>query len=71
MEEKLKEIFFKVLGDYDFDKKQQDYEKWDSFAHMELVSEVESKFGVVLNADEVVEINSAKNFVELIKKKNA
>lgn len=69
-EEKLKEIFIKVFGEYDLEKKQNQYEKWDSFAHIELISEVESEFGLTLNADEVINIESAKNILDLIVKKH-
>ena len=70
MEEKLKNIFVKVLGSYDLTKKQQEYEKWDSFAHMDLVSEVESQFNISLNADEVVSIESAQDIMKIISSKN-
>ncbi|MEK6908500.1 MAG: acyl carrier protein [Nanoarchaeota archaeon] len=70
MEEKLKGIFIKVLGSYDSIKKQQEYERWDSFAHMELVSEVESRFGVALTVDEVVSIESAQDILRIISSKN-
>ncbi len=70
MEEKLKEIFIKVLGSYDSEKKQQEYERWDSFAHMEIVSEVENRFNIALNADEVVSIESAQDILKIISSKN-
>ena len=30
--------------DFDWDKQQKDYENWDSFAHLRIVSEIEEKF---------------------------
>ena len=70
MEEKLKAIFIKVLGDYDLKKKQGEYEKWDSFSHMDLVSEIESQFNIVLNSDDVISIESAEQALRIIKAKN-
>ena len=70
MEEKLKNIFMKVLGSYEPTKKQAEYERWDSFAHMELVSEVESQFRVSFTADEVVSIESAQDILKILHSKN-
>ncbi|MSS74068.1 acyl carrier protein [Candidatus Pacearchaeota archaeon] len=70
MEEKLKGIFIKVLGSYDSTKKQSEYERWDSFAHMELVSEVESVFNVSLTVDQVVSIESAQDILKILQSKN-
>lgn len=73
--ERLKSIFLRVFEglkeeDYVEDKKQAEYENWDSFAHMQLISEVESQFGVSLNVDEVTSIESARDILEVLKKKN-
>ena len=68
-EEKLKNIFMNVVGDFDLTRKQGQYERWDSFSHMEIVSEVESQFGVSLDVDEVVKIESAQDILNLLKAK--
>ncbi|MHA1959308.1 MAG: acyl carrier protein [Candidatus Thorarchaeota archaeon] len=36
--------------------RRKDYEPWDSMAHLLLVSEVESRFNIFLDDDEVVDI---------------
>jgi len=70
MEEKIKEVFLKVIGEYELEKKQSDYESWDSFSHMALVSEIENQFHISLNSEEVVSIESAKDILNIINKKN-
>jgi acyl carrier protein len=73
-EEKVKKIFLKVFDDlkeedFDVKKKQQDYENWDSFNHMQIITEVESEFGVSLDVDEVTSIESAKDILTFLEKK--
>lgn len=74
-EEKIKKIFLKTLEglreeDFALEKKQGGYENWDSFAHMNLMSEVESEFGVRFETEEVIGIESAKDILEILNKKN-
>ncbi|UCE10038.1 MAG: acyl carrier protein [Candidatus Thorarchaeota archaeon] len=38
------------------DLKRKDYEPWDSMAHLLLISEVESRFNIFFDDDEVVDI---------------
>lgn len=38
------------------DLKRKDYEPWDSMAHLLLISEIESRFDVFFDDDEVVDI---------------
>ena len=45
-EKKIKEIFFKIFPEendltFKMDKKQLEFENWDSFAHLQLVSKIE------------------------------
>ena len=72
-EDKIKEIFVKIfpeiVDDFDLNREQEDYENWDSFAHVNLVSEIEDQFNVELETDEIISISSAKSALELIKKK--
>jgi len=73
-EDKIKQIFIKIfpeiVDDFDLNREQEDYENWDSFAHVNLVSEIEDQFNVELETDEIISISSAKSALELIKKKN-
>ena len=73
-EDKIKEIFIKIfpeiVDDFDLNREQVDYENWDSFTHVNLVSEIEDQFNVELETDEIISISSATSVLELIKKKN-
>lgn len=73
-EEKIKEIFVKIfpeiVDDFDLNRDQSDYENWDSFTHVNLVSEIEDQFSIELETDEIISISSAKSVLELINKKN-
>jgi acyl carrier protein len=72
-EDKIKEVFIKIfpeiVDDFNLDRDQSDYENWDSFAHVNLISEIEDQFDVQLDTDEIISISSAKTALELIKKK--
>lgn len=72
--QKIKEIFMKIFEDlkeedYSEDKKQADFLGWDSFAHMQIVSEVESRFGISFNVDEVTSIESPSDILRILSDK--
>ena len=75
VDEQLKSIFLDVfqaeLSDstFDWEKQQNDYENWDSFGHLRIVSEIEEKFGIKLDIDDVIYITSALGFLKIIKDK--
>ena len=73
-EDKIKEIFVKIfpeiVADFDLNRDQSDYENWDSFTHVNLVSEIEDQFSIELETDEIISISSARSVLELINKKN-
>lgn len=70
----LKQIFIDIFPDIDessfnWDKQQNEYENWDSFAHLRIISEIEEKFGIQLDIDDVIYINNASGFLKIIKDK--
>lgn len=72
IESEIKKIFFEVFPmmsdeEFDWDKKQKDYESWDSFAHLHLLTLSEEKFSVTLNVDESTSIDSARKLLECIR----
>jgi acyl carrier protein len=75
VDEQLKAIFLDVfqaeLSDstFDWEKQQNDYENWDSFGHLRIVSEIEEKFGIKLDIDDIIYITSASGFLKIIKDK--
>ena len=51
VDEQLKAIFLDVFQEinessFDWNKEQNDYENWESFAHLRIVSEIEEKFDI-------------------------
>ena len=74
VEEHLKGIFLKIFTDnpessFDWEKDQADYENWDSFAHLRIVSEIEENFNIKLDIDDIIYVRSALGFLKIIKEK--
>ena len=67
---RLQDIFRAELDDDDLrirlDTRQADLKGWDSLAHVRLVSAIESEFDFQFNLSEIEEINSVRQFVDLI-----
>jgi len=67
---RLQDIFRAELDDDDLriglDTRQADLKGWDSLAHVRLVSGIESEFDFQFNLSEIEEINSVRQFVDLI-----
>jgi len=67
----VKNIFFEVFSnlsenDFAWEKTQKDYEGWDSFAQLNLITFAESKFNIEFSLEESIEIKSANDLLELI-----
>ena len=72
LREEIKKIFLEVFqnmseSDFVWDKKQKDYEGWDSFTQLNLITLSEVKFEVSLSLDESIGIKSANELFECIK----
>ena len=52
-------------AEFNWDDTPTDYENWDSFAHLRLVSQIEKKFGIQLALDDAINLNSASDFLKL------
>ncbi len=68
----MKNIFFEVFPnlskeEFLWEKEQKEYENWDSFAQLNLITFAESKFDVSFSLDESIEIKSANDLIECIK----
>ena len=68
----IKKIFFDLFpgltdNDFDWEKQQTDYEDWDSFAQMQLITSAESKFNIQIDIDDVISITSAQDLLNYIK----
>ena len=69
LKEEIKQIFFEVFQnmseqEFSWEKKQKDYEKWDSFAQLNLITLSEAKFNITFSLDESIEIQSANELFE-------
>ena len=68
----VKKIFLQVFPDleaseFNWKKKQNEYDDWDSFTHLNLITLVEEKFDISISDDNVIELKSAEmilNFIE-------
>ena len=72
MEDKLKEAFKEALG---IDKeiindnlKYNEIEEWDSVAHMSLIGEIEDKFDIMLDTDDIIDMSSFAKAKEIVLK---
>ena len=74
LDDDVKKIFFETFpllteSDFDWEKTQNDYEDWDSFAQLNLITLTEAKFEITFSDDEITSINSAKALLDIIKSK--
>ena len=74
VDEQVKAIFLDVFQEinessFDWNKGQNDYENWDSFAHLRIVSAIEEKFDIKLDIDDFMYISNASGFLKIIKDK--
>ena len=70
MEERIKEVFektFKTEVDENFNKFSTD--KWDSFAHLDLIVSLEQEFNVSFTPSEIGSISSFLDVVNVLKNK--
>lgn len=67
----IKDIFFEVFPNLDeekfiWEKEQKDYDGWDSFAQLNLITFTESKFNIEFSLEESIEIKSPNDLLECI-----
>ena len=72
LDDDVKKVFLETFpslseSDFEWNKTQKDYENWDSFAQLNLITLAEAKFEIIFSDDEVTSISSAKNLLECIK----
>ena len=68
----VKKIFLETFpmlseSDFEWDKTQNNYDGWDSFAQLNLITLAEAKFEITFSDDEITSISSAKNLLDTIK----
>ena len=67
----IKNIFFEVFpklseNEFEWEKEQKDYENWDSFAQLNIITFAESKFDITFSLEESIEIKSANDLLKCI-----
>ncbi len=72
VENLVKDIFFESFpnlseSDFSWDKEQKDYENWDSFAQLNLITLAEAKFDISFTLDEAIEIKSANDLLNSVR----
>lgn len=72
--EKYKNAFKNALGLNDdavlAELKYQQIQEWDSVGHMELISEIEDAFDIMMETEDIVDFDSFEKGIELLKKYN-
>lgn len=69
--EMYKEIFKKVFSISDEMVESltfQGIEQWDSVGHMELISEIEDTFGIMIDTDDIIDFSSFEKGKEILSK---
>ena len=71
LKEDIKEIFFEVFPnlseeEFSWEKEQKDYENWDSFTQLNIITFAEAKFNVEFSLDESIEIKSANDLLKSV-----
>ncbi len=70
MEEKLRQIFAASLSiktdDIQDDLKYATIPQWDSIAHMALVAAIEEGFDIMIDAEDVIDMNSFAKAKEIV-----
>ena len=69
----IKKIFLQVFPDleeseFNWKKKQNEYENWDSFSHLNLITLIEETFDISISDDDVIKLKSAEMILNFIEK---
>ncbi len=67
----IKRIFLQVFptinGNLDWGKHQKDYDGWDSFAQLQLITMAEEFFKIEINLDDAITIISAQKLFDCVR----
>ena len=71
--EELQEIFREIFDEDELvisrDTTAEDIEDWDSLTHMQLIVEIEKKYGIKFTAAEIKKAANVGEFIDIIKEK--
>ena len=69
--EKYTKVFVELFGvseDEAKELKYQDIDTWDSVGHMNLISDIEDAFGIMMETDDIIDFNSFEKGKEILTK---
>lgn len=70
MENEIKEIMKTVLKvNIDVNANRQNIDVWDSFNHLDILVNIEKKYGISFSPEEMASINSYKDICKMVYKK--
>lgn len=71
MEEKVMEIIKDVLliDNIDTNLSQKECDAWDSLAHLRIAVEIEDQFGISLEPEDIMQMNSIKNIISVLERR--
>lgn len=70
---KIKQIFYEVFPTLDeqnfsWNKEQKDFQNWDSFTQLNLITLIETTFEIEISLDDSIKIKSANDFLNCVVK---
>ena len=72
LENDIKTIFLNTFPkmkkqEFELDKKQKEYENWNSFEHMALLTMAENTFGITISYEDSESITSARDLLDYVR----
>lgn len=71
--ESIKEVFSSALdlGDFELklDSKFEEVPEWDSLGHMRIIYELESRFDIEFDIEEIIDVDNVEKIMNLAKSK--
>ena len=72
--DKYKSVFFESFSigenDLEGDLEYNSIEAWDSVGHMGMIADLEEKFDIMLDIDDIIDFSSFKTGIKILKKYN-
>ena len=67
----IKRIFLQVFPkseeDFEWEKHQKNYDGWDSFAQLQLITMAEDYFSIEIDLDDAISITSAQKLLDCVR----
>lgn len=63
----LQKMFCLTDAEFDIKLRKEDITRWDSLVHINLVTEIEKKYNIRFSIEEILQIDSIKDILNLLK----